>query len=161
PRNAVEEKLCVLFTEVLGVVRVGIDDNFFNLGGDSIVSVQLVSRARRTGLVFTPRDVFQQRTVKALAGVVRQTVKSGPDGAEQKSGTFPLTPIMHSVLESGAPLKRFYQSILLHVPAGMKMQELAGALQAVLDQHDALRMKSVRRESGKRVLEIQSPELVR
>jgi nonribosomal peptide synthetase CepB len=43
--------LCSLFAEVLGVERVGIDDNFFERGGDSIVSIQLVSRARRAGLV--------------------------------------------------------------------------------------------------------------
>src|ERR1700761_8651563 len=67
PRNAVEEILCALYAEVLGLARVGIDDNFFALGGDSIVSIQLVSRARKAGLVITPRAVFQHQTVEALA----------------------------------------------------------------------------------------------
>ena len=61
--------LCALFAEVLGLERVGIDDNFFALGGDSIMSIQLVSRARQAGLVITPRAVFQHQTVAALAGV--------------------------------------------------------------------------------------------
>src|SRR6266478_2972358 len=68
-RTPQEELLCGLFAEVLGVERVGIDDNFFALGGDSIVSIQLVSRARKAGLVITPRAVFQHQTVAGLASV--------------------------------------------------------------------------------------------
>jgi len=55
PRTPQEDILCGLFAEVLGVERVGIDDNFFALGGDSIMSIQLVSRARKAGLIITPR----------------------------------------------------------------------------------------------------------
>src|SRR4029453_8744692 len=54
PRTTREELLCGLFAEVLGLARVGIDDNFFALGGDSIMSIQLVSRARQAGLTITP-----------------------------------------------------------------------------------------------------------
>ena len=71
PRTPQEEMLCALFAEVLGLERVGIDDNFFALGGDSIMSIQLVSRARRAGLVITPRAVFEHQTVAALAAVAR------------------------------------------------------------------------------------------
>ena len=80
PRTPQEELLCGLFAEVLGVERVGIDDNFFALGGDSIMSIQLVSRARRAGLVITPRAVFQQQTVAALAASGAALV--GRDGAD-------------------------------------------------------------------------------
>src|SRR5262249_37728474 len=65
PRSAQEEVLSGLIAEVLGLERVGIDDNFFALGGDSIVSIQLVSRARKAGLIITPRAVFQHQTVEA------------------------------------------------------------------------------------------------
>src|SRR4029077_2069690 len=67
PRTPQEEMLCALFAEVLGLERVGIDDNFFALGGDSIMSIQLVSRARQAGLLITPRAVFEHQTVAALA----------------------------------------------------------------------------------------------
>ena len=63
--------MCALYAEVLGVARVGIDDSFFALGGDSIMSIQLVSRARKAGLEITPRAVFQHRTVEALAAVAK------------------------------------------------------------------------------------------
>ena len=82
PRTPQEEMLCALFAEVLGLERVGIDDNFFALGGDSIMSIQLVSRARKAGLVITPRAVFQHQTVEGLAGVaslLAETAAALPD----------------------------------------------------------------------------------
>ncbi|MFJ7148863.1 phosphopantetheine-binding protein, partial [Streptomyces sp. NPDC100445] len=62
-----ERTLCAIFAEVLGVPEVGVDEDFFALGGDSIRSIQLVSRARAAGLALTTRDVFEQRTVTDLA----------------------------------------------------------------------------------------------
>ena len=76
PRSPQEEVLCALYAEVLGVGRVGIDDSFFALGGDSIMSIQLVSRARKAGLEITPRAVFQHRTVDALAAVAKAVPKT-------------------------------------------------------------------------------------
>ena len=69
PRSPQEELLCALFAETLGLPRVGIEDNFFALGGDSISSIELVSRARQAGLLITPRDIFQHQSVEALAAV--------------------------------------------------------------------------------------------
>ncbi|WP_428985994.1 amino acid adenylation domain-containing protein [Streptomyces pyxinicus] len=71
PRDAREETLCRIFTEVLGLASAGVDDDFFALGGDSIVSIQLVTRARKEGLVLAPRDVFEQRTPAGLAAAAR------------------------------------------------------------------------------------------
>nr|QEO74421.1 condensation domain-containing protein [uncultured bacterium] len=66
-----EAKLCDLFAQVLGRDRIGPFDSFFDNGGDSILVVRLVSRARKAGLRFSPRDVFERATVKELAAVVR------------------------------------------------------------------------------------------
>ena len=124
PRTPQEELLCALFGELLGMARVGIDDSFFALGGDSIMSVQLVSRARKAGLAITPREVFQHQTAAALAaaaGVVEETVLKLPDIA---SGEFPAMPIMRWLLERGGPINRFQQSMLLQVPAGTREQHL-------------------------------------
>ncbi|WP_369237452.1 amino acid adenylation domain-containing protein [Streptomyces sp. R21] len=81
PRNAREELLCALFAELLGVGRVGIDDSFFDLGGDSIVSTRLAGRARSAGLAMTPRDVFTHRTVAALAEAVQDVIPGSPGQA--------------------------------------------------------------------------------
>ena len=143
PRTPQEEILCALFAEVLGLERVGIDDNFFALGGDSIVSIQLVSRARKAGLIITPRAVFQHQTVAALAAsakLLAETASALPDIA---MGALPPTPIMRWLVERGGPIERFHQAMLLRVPAGMQEDHLIAALQAVLDHHDALRLRVV------------------
>ena len=141
PRTPPEETLCGLFAEVLGLERVGIDDNFFALGGDSIMSIQLVSRARKAGLVITPRAVFQHQTVAALAamaGLVQETATALPDLAV---GALPATPIMRWLAERGGPIERFNQAMLLQVPAGLRADHLVAALQALLEHHDALRLR--------------------
>src|SRR5205823_6746745 len=119
-RTPREEVLCGLFAEVLGVERVGIEDNFFALGGDSIVSIQLVSRARKAGLVITPRAVFQHQTVAGLAGVATALEETSAVLADVATGAMVATPIMRWLLERGGPIDRFHQAMLLQVPAGLR-----------------------------------------
>ena len=140
PRTPQEEVLCALYAEVLGVERVGVDDNFFALGGDSIMSIQLVSRARKAGLEITPRAVFQHQTVAALASSAR-VVAAQTAVLDIATGAMEPTPIMHWLRQCGGPIGRFHQAMLLRVPAGMWQADLIGALQAVLDHHDALRLR--------------------
>src|SRR5262249_14785900 len=78
PRKPQEGSPWGRFAWVLGVEGVGIEDIFFALGGDSIVSIQLVSRARKAGLVITPRAVFQHQTVAGLAGVATLIEEAAP-----------------------------------------------------------------------------------
>ncbi|HEY0420380.1 MAG TPA: condensation domain-containing protein, partial [Acetobacteraceae bacterium] len=146
PRTPQEELLCGLFAEVLGRQRVGVEDNFFALGGDSIVSIQLVSRARRAGLSITPRMVFQHQTVEglaAVAGVVAEPVSAlaEVDLARLAVGGLPATPIMRWLQERGGPFDRFSQAMLLAVPAGLREEHLRAALAALFDHHDALRLR--------------------
>ncbi|MFD9517173.1 amino acid adenylation domain-containing protein [Streptomyces sp. NPDC059979] len=93
PRGAREEALCAVFAEVLGLATAGIDDDFFALGGDSIVSIRLVTRARKAGLVLTPRDVFEQRTVERLAAAARD--------AGEESGGLPASDAPLVTLDAG------------------------------------------------------------
>ena len=69
PGNAVEEILAGIYAQVLGLERVGVDDSFFDLGGDSISSMQVVTRARAAGLACKTRDIFVEQTVARLARV--------------------------------------------------------------------------------------------
>ncbi|HYP62846.1 MAG TPA: condensation domain-containing protein, partial [Acidocella sp.] len=142
-RTPQEEILCGLFAEVLGVGSVGIADNFFALGGDSIMSIQLVSRARKAGLGITPRVVFQHQTVEALAAAAVLVGEKLPTLPDVAAGPLPLTPIMRWLLERGGGIESFNQAMLLQVPAGMREQDLLAALAAVLDHHDALRLRLV------------------
>jgi amino acid adenylation domain-containing protein/non-ribosomal peptide synthase protein (TIGR01720 family) len=149
PRTPRETVLCALFAEVLGVERVGIDDSFFALGGDSIVSIQLVSRARKAGLKLSPRDVFEQKTVAGLAAVAGDMERATAAAtAESGAGRIRATPIMCYLAERDDPIGRFYQSMLLETPGALVLAELIAALQAVLDRHDMLRARLERGAEG-------------
>ncbi|MFH8349734.1 amino acid adenylation domain-containing protein, partial [Streptomyces sp. NPDC018045] len=155
PRDGRERTLSRLFAEVLGLGTdaAGVDDDFFDLGGDSIIALQLVSRARRAGLALTPRDVFRHPTVEALAaqagpagdapvGPAGEDAPTGPAGHD--SGPLPLTPVMHALRETGAAVAGCHQSVLVQVPPGLGTGHLATALRTVIDHHDALRLRLTR-----------------
>jgi amino acid adenylation domain-containing protein/non-ribosomal peptide synthase protein (TIGR01720 family) len=138
--TAAETTLTTLMAEVLGLPEVGADDDFFALGGDSIVSIQLVGRARAAGLRFSPRDVFERRTVAGLAAVADAAATAAPTGdGDDGTGLVPLTPIMRDLVDSGAPLRRYAQVQVVAAPAGLTLAHLTDAVQAVLDTHDLLR----------------------
>ncbi|WP_149038701.1 amino acid adenylation domain-containing protein, partial [Kitasatospora sp. MBT63] len=144
PASPREELLAGLFGGILGVQRPGTDDSFFDLGGDSIMAIQLVGRARRAGLLLSPAQVFEHRTVAALAAVAREADDrgAGEDGGAadgQAWGEVPLTPIMHWLRGRGGPVEAFSQSLVVPVPPALGEARLAAALRAVADQHDVLR----------------------
>ncbi|MEU5093034.1 condensation domain-containing protein, partial [Streptomyces sp. NPDC021356] len=141
PVSEREQQLCGLFAEVLRVPEAGVDDSFFDLGGDSIMSIQLVSAARRAGLRLSPRDVFECKTVARLAEVAQDTGDAAPTAPDDGVGEVPLTPIMKELASRGGPFAEFNQSTVLRVPPALSRQTLTRALQAVLDHHDALRMR--------------------
>ncbi|MDF5807095.1 condensation domain-containing protein [Pseudomonas aeruginosa] len=112
PRNAVERTLAEIWQDLLGVERVGLDDNFFSLGGDSIVSIQVVSRARQAGLQLSPRDLFQHQNIRSLA----LAAKAGAATAEQgpASGEVALAPVQRWFFEQSIPNRQHWnQSLLL------------------------------------------------
>uniref|UniRef100_UPI0012E99EBE non-ribosomal peptide synthetase n=1 Tax=Streptomyces apocyni TaxID=2654677 RepID=UPI0012E99EBE len=154
PRTPEEKLLAGLFADVLGLPSVGVDDSFFDLGGDSIISIQLVSRARKAGLVFTPRDVFQRKTVAGLASVAMPADTAVVEDPDAGIGDIPLTPIMHWLRERPGPIDGSHQSMLVRLPAGLGEDRLASALQTVLDHHDALRARLVRTGSDVWSLEV-------
>ena len=118
PRTPQEQVLCELFGQVLGVAVVGVEDNFFALGGDSIVSIQLVSRARSAGVVITPRDVFDRKTVAGLAAVATEVAGVAGGVGDVGIGAVALTPIMHWLRARGGPIEGYHQSVVLCVPGG-------------------------------------------
>ncbi|MEX5635060.1 amino acid adenylation domain-containing protein [Parafrankia sp. FMc2] len=140
---------------------VGADESFFALGGDSVLSIQLVSRARRAGLLFSARDVFERRTPAGLAAVARPAAAGNrPAGsaarADDATGDVPLTPVMHWLRElvrglpdgpaggtDAGPLAGFAQSVLLRVPAGLGEERLGRAVRILADHHDMLRARLI------------------
>ena len=144
PATREEELLCRLVAGVLGLERVGPDDDFFALGGDSIVSILLVRRARAEGLVLTARSVFRLRTPARLAEAATAVQDAPAPVADDGTGRAPVLPIVDWVRECGGPLAGYNQSILLQVPADLRQEHLVAALDALVVRHDALRARLVR-----------------
>ncbi|MFC7730067.1 condensation domain-containing protein [Actinomadura keratinilytica] len=146
PATPTEALLCELFAEALGVERVGADDSFFELGGDSILAILLVSKARRAGLKITTRQVFQLPSPAGLAGVAESVTgdHEEPPAEAEAVGRAPLTPVMRDLAErSGRTALEggFFQAARLAVPAGLSLDRLIAALRTVMDRHDMLRAR--------------------
>ncbi|RDI64625.1 non-ribosomal peptide synthase protein (TIGR01720 family)/amino acid adenylation domain-containing protein, partial [Nocardia pseudobrasiliensis] len=142
PRSAAEQVVAEVIGEVLGLEQAGLDDDFFALGGDSIVSIQVVSRARARGVHFTPRDVFEGRTVEGLAR--RATVESAAPEPDPESGPLPLPPMAARLLRLDPPA-RDNRAIALDIPSDCAPERVRAAVQAVQDRHPMLsaRLESV------------------
>jgi amino acid adenylation domain-containing protein/non-ribosomal peptide synthase protein (TIGR01720 family) len=146
PRTEAETIITAAYADVLGVERVGADDDFFAVGGDSLRSIQVVARARALGLELSTREIFECRTAARLAEVASGRQGRTPVLEEDESGgvgPMPLQPVARQVFEHGGGTNRFAMSMVLELPAGIDADGLAATLDAVLDRHDLLRARLV------------------
>ena len=129
-----------IYAQVLGLERVGVDDSFFELGGDSILSMQVASRARAAGVLCRPRDVFVEQTVARLAQVAR--VADDASGVvDEGVGPVVATPIMRWLQGVDGPVDQFNQTVVVQAPAGVTEADVVVVLQALLDRHAMLRLR--------------------
>ncbi|WP_328685222.1 non-ribosomal peptide synthase/polyketide synthase [Streptomyces sp. NBC_00343] len=145
PATPGEEAFCALFAEVLGLEDVGVGDGFFELGGDSIMSMQLASRARRSGWVVTPRQIFEEKTPERLALVAAVSEDVSALAGDTGVGEVPLTPVMRELLDrvGQAAVARIVQPGVMAAPAGLDLEVLVAALRAVMNRHEVLRARLV------------------
>ncbi|UUY07406.1 amino acid adenylation domain-containing protein [Pseudomonas sp. J452] len=140
PQTDNERILAAIWAEILGVERVGRQDHFFELGGDSIVALQVVSRVRQQGLQLAPRELFQFPRLAELAKVARLA------GAEEVqgpvTGPLPLAPIQAHFFAMGqANPAHWNQALNLELLRPLDPQLLEQALQALVAYHDGLRLR--------------------
>jgi amino acid adenylation domain-containing protein/non-ribosomal peptide synthase protein (TIGR01720 family) len=141
PSSPTEQALAGVWADVLGLDRVGVQDNFFALGGDSILSIQAVSRARQAGLRLTPKDLFLHQTIASLAPVVTG-LDSGESDRRPVVGPVPLTPIQHWFFRAHrVNPHRFNQATLLELGEEPAADALERAFAALLAHHDVLRSR--------------------
>jgi amino acid adenylation domain-containing protein/non-ribosomal peptide synthase protein (TIGR01720 family) len=148
PRNEVEQTLAEIWASVLGLERVGIYDSFFELGGDSILSIQVVARASQKGFRLTPKQIFLNQTIAELALVVE---RAGESKAEQGivTGPVPLTPIQQLFFEQDFSEPHYYnQSALLQLQERLNPVELESATRHLVEHHDALRLRFTKNGAG-------------
>ncbi|GLU36611.1 amino acid adenylation domain-containing protein [Pseudomonas sp. NBRC 100443] len=147
PRNEVEQRLAAIWQDLLGIPQVGLDDNFFALGGDSIIAIQVVSRARQAGLQLSPRDLFQHQSVRGLAQVA-QPLTATPVEQAPAHGEAALAPVQHWFFEQAIPERQHWnQSLLLQARQPLDGERLERALLRLQEHHDALRLR-FREEDG-------------
>lgn len=151
PVGDVESAIAAVWCEVLGRDRVCRNDNFFELGGDSILSLQIIARLRKRGIRLTPKQIFSQQTVAGLATVAVMsagtTKKERPGartsvGGDTASGMPRLMPIQTRFFaEDIANRDHWNQAILLLPRMRVDWETLRRALAAIVDHHDALRLR--------------------
>jgi mycobactin peptide synthetase MbtF len=139
PATPTEELLCRLFADVLKLEHIGVEDSFFEHGGDSILSMLVAAAARRAGLVVTPRQIFELRTPAALARVVVPVAGEEPAAADIATGAVPFTPVMWQLARRyGSPALAGAQSVRVPAPGATTLENLTAAVAEVLGQHAML-----------------------
>jgi len=143
PEGEAETALAAIWAEVLRVERVGRHDNFFELGGDSILTLQVVARARKKGLRISPRQLMEQQTIARAAAVQAPAQAALHETAQPEPGDeIPLSPIQRWFF--GQPMderSHWNQSVLLEVKAPLDETRMRQSLERLALQHEALRLQ--------------------
>jgi len=148
PSTPVEAALAEIWAKLLNLSQVGIHDKFFALGGDSILSIQMIARAHQIGVRLTPKQIYQHQTIAELATVADTTlIVQAEQGAVM--GSVPLTPIQHWFFEQATCDPHYWnQSLLLEPQELLDPHVLQQAVQYLLQHHDALRSRFQQAEQG-------------
>ncbi|MFT4174783.1 MAG: amino acid adenylation domain-containing protein [Rhodocyclaceae bacterium] len=148
PRNAIEETLAMVWNKALKLERIGVHDNFYELGGDSLLSMQVIVYAKANGLSFTPRQIMQHQTIAELATVVQAaTVEASTGTAEH--GDVPLSPRQRWFFELDVPNPHYHNTwAVREVEAEFEPALMARALDYAAAYHDALRLRFERTGQG-------------
>lgn len=155
-----QSTLVNLWKEILRLDEMHIDDDFFALGGDSILAIQFISRAKSAGFSFSARHLFQHRTVRELAALT-QAIAPRPAPPDVVTGDVPLTPVQHWFFaQSFVDPHHWNQALRLVLRRSVGEEQLRRALGDLFQRHDALRLRFVRETSQWRQFYAESlPEL--
>ncbi|MEQ5838800.1 amino acid adenylation domain-containing protein [Paraburkholderia acidicola] len=147
PHGETETHLAAIWSQLLNVEHIGRHDNFFDLGGDSILGLQIVARARQAGLVLSARQVFEQQTIAQLAACAIKADANTHDSMTASTrveldGIVPLLPIQSWFFAQQMPQRHHWnQSVLLRSSTAPDLVHLEQALQALVAHHDCLRLR--------------------
>lgn len=150
PNNETEVLLLKIWQEVLGIDRIGVTDNFFRIGGDSILSIQVSSRIRRSGLPCQVKDIFEHKSIISLAKYLNQKKQIQAIKTEQGilNGEFALLPIQKWFFEriaDGEIVNPHYwnQSFMIKVDK-LDVYKLTAVIKELVSYHDILRVQYIK-----------------
>ncbi|MFJ8752403.1 amino acid adenylation domain-containing protein [Streptomyces sp. NPDC102441] len=141
-----ERLVCAAVASVLRLDEVGVDQDFFRLGGDSILAISLLSALRTAGLYVTAGQIFTHSVVGALAAVASREHVAGAEHGDEAAGSVVGSPIVQWLGETTDAIDGFVQSVVLNTPADLTADALDAILTAVAARHDMLRAELVRGE---------------
>jgi amino acid adenylation domain-containing protein/non-ribosomal peptide synthase protein (TIGR01720 family) len=142
PRNEIEEKLLETWREVLGLEKIGIKDNFFLLGGDSIKTIQISAKLRKYGYSIEMRDIFQYQTIMELAPFIKKI--EGISDQSAITGEVKLTPIQRWFFkDKNSERHHFNQSVMFYSVERISKEAISAIFSKLQEHHDALRMRYI------------------
>lgn len=142
PRNETEVLLAGIWETVLGVESVGVHDDFFEIGGDSLLSIRVLARAAKAGLSIRPEVFFANSTIAALATVAREGTSDAEQG--QVVGRAPLAPIQSWFFDRiHTDPQHWNQCQVFRVPPELGREALSRIIQTLVSHHDVLRARFV------------------
>ncbi|MFG2620770.1 amino acid adenylation domain-containing protein [Streptomyces sp. NPDC048507] len=144
PTTDDERAVCAAVASVLRLEEVGVDQDFFQLGGDSILAISLLSALRDAGLYVTAGQIFTNSVLGALAAVASREDLARTDHADVATGSVTGSPIVQWLGETTDAIDGFVQSVVLNTPADLTADTLQAVLDAVVARHPMLRARLVR-----------------
>ncbi|KOU87656.1 MULTISPECIES: non-ribosomal peptide synthetase [unclassified Streptomyces] len=139
-----ERLVCTAVATLLRLDAVGVDQDFFRLGGDSLLAISLLGALRKEGLHVTPRQIFTHSVIGALAAVATPADTAAEDHDDVATGPVGGSPIVRWLGETTDAVDGFVQSVVLNTPADLTAVALDTILAALLERHDMLRARLVR-----------------
>ncbi|MFZ1289535.1 MAG: amino acid adenylation domain-containing protein [Melioribacteraceae bacterium] len=141
PSNEVENSLVTIWKEVLKVENIGVNDNFFELGGDSILAIQVISKANQSGIKITPKNIFQSPTIKGLSLLAGNTIINF-ENKEIHKGIFSLSPIQNWFFDQSFQNQNHWnQSLLIEFSEPLDKDILRITFSKIFELHDSLRLR--------------------
>lgn len=139
PTNEIQEKMCIIWSEVLGFDEVGIEDNFYNMGGDSIKAIQIVSRLKSLNIKVEIKDILEYRTISEISKYAQIDKTTIPQ--DEVEGNIILTPIMKKFIGLNKDnMNHFNQSMILFSKSSFDEKSVKKAIEILVKHHDALRI---------------------
>jgi len=139
PTNKIEETMAEIWSEVLGVQKIGIDDNFFALGGDSIKAIQVAARLNRHNIKIIIGDVFTNPTIRELS--ICAKLDNEQISQSVVEGKVELTAVQNWFFEQEFhDMHHWNQSVMLYSKDGFDEKIIREVFSEIVEHHDALRM---------------------